>query len=702
MRTNRIILFFFALLSIMAGLTAAFAQTPTPPPTRRENVTETLHGVSVTDPYHWLEDQNSPETRAWIDAQNSYTHSVLNSLPGREAVSKRYAELFKTASTSAPTERGGRYFYKKRLPDQDQGVVCYRQSEHGDEEVLIDPNSMKADHSMSVGISDVSHDGKLLAYEIRIGGKEETELHLFDVDARHDLADRLPTQTYFSVSILPDRTGLFYSIMTDEGPRVRFHKIGADTKADLDVFGAGYGKDHILLVEVTDDGTHLIFEMLLGSSDDKNEVWIQDLAHNGSIRPLVKGVDASFFSYPAGDQLLFLSNWKAPNRRVLAVSFADIDSGKSTLEQWHEIIPESKSSIQQIAVAQGRILVNYAENATSRIKTFAMDGRPAGEVPLAPMGNASISEYRWDSSTIYVNYQSYTTPSVTYSYNVTTSKRSIWTQKELPFDGSSYVTEQVWFSSKDGTRVPMFLVHTKHIKRNGSNPTLLTGYGGFNISTMPGFDPALAVWLEHGGVLAEVNLRGGNEFGESWHRAGMLANKQNVFDDFVAAAEWLIEKKYTQPAKLAIKGGSNGGLLVGAALTQRPDLFRAVLCTYPLLDMLRYDQFLDGPFWVSEYGSAKDPEQFKWLYAYSPYQHVKNGVKYPAVLFITGDGDTRVAPLHARKMTAALQADTASNLPILLRYDTTAGHAGGQSISNAVLEQTDTFSFLASQLGMHP
>ncbi len=527
-------------------------------------------------------------------------------------------------------------------------------------------------------------------------------MHLLDVDTRSDLPDRLPEHLYLDLSFLPDRSGFYYSLMTDDGPRLRFHKMGTETSADTDIFGKGYGKDVTVGGTPTHDGHYLVVQVYHGASADKTEIWLQNLAANGPVHPLVKDIDARFYALPAGDRLLIQTNWKAPHNRVLAVDLTEAEEGKGALEQWREVIPESSDAIADVEVAGGKILVSYTHNATSQIKVFADDGKPAGELSFPVPGSADIAAARWENRAAFISFSSYTVPQTIYRYDAQTSKQSIWAQKHIEVDSSKFQVRQVWFRSKDGTKVPMFLVYGKNIKLDGKNPTRLTGYGGFTDNVVPAFDPDTIIWIEHGGIFAEVNLRGGGEFGEAWHQAGMLAKKQNVFDDFIAASEWLIRNKYTQPAKLAISGASNGGLLVGAALTQRPDLYRAAICAYPLLDMLRYDQFLEAQFWVSEYGSAKNPEQFKWLYAYSPYQHVKAGTKYPAVLFITGDADTRVAPLHARKMTAELQADTGSANPILLRYELTAGHAGGQSVSNAIVEQTDTLSFLFSQLGVKP
>ena len=678
------------------GQEAGAPTRPTPPVTRRQPVTEVLHGVTVTDPYRWLEDQNSPATRAWIDEQNAYTHSLLDRWPGRGAIAERLTQLKRVEVIESPVERAGRFFFRKRAPDQEQSVIYLRQGEAGADQVLIDPNPMSADHSTNVEIADVSRDGKTLAYLLRLGGKDESEVHLYDVDARHDRPDRLPPATYFDVSFLPDGSGLYYSTMTGDGPRVRWHRMGTEAGVDHDVFGKGYAKESIIVGDPSEDGRHLIIQVLHGSSADKVEIWTQDLMKKGPLEQLTKGVDARFFAFAGENQLFLQTNWNAPRGKVLAVDF-----GRPARENWREIIPESEATIDSVALADGKILVSYVKNVSSAIKIFDPDGKPAGEVEFPAPGSTAGIQSRWANHNAFIGYTSFAVPYNIYRYDVATGKQSVWAETKVPLDSKRFEVEQVWFPSKDGTRIPMFLVHGKGVKLDGSNPALLTGYGGFVVSLTPNFSPDAILWVEHGGVFAQVNLRGGGEFGEAWHKAGMLDKKQNVFDDFIAASEWLIQNHYTQPSKLAILGGSNGGLLVGAALTQRPDLYRAVVCWHPLLDMLRYDQFMEAQFWVSEYGSAKDANQFKWLYAYSPYQHVKAGAKYPAVLFMTGDGDTRVAPLHARKMAALLQASAGSDRPILLRYELTAGHSGGRSVTQSIGDLTDMFSFLFSQLEMN-
>ncbi len=683
--------------STFALAQSAGAASAAPPVTRQGNVQETLHGVTVPDPYRWLEDQESAETRAWINQQNDYTHKLLDGLPGRERLEKRLSELKKVERIGSPIERNGRLFYRKRAADQEQYVIYTRRDDAEKEEVLIDPNPMSSDHSTNVDIMDASKDGKLLAYGLRIGGKDETELHVLDVPAKHDLPDVLPARVYFDLSFLPDGSGFYYATMLEDGPRVRFHKLGTKVEADPDVFGKGYAKEAIIVGDPSEDGRHLVIHVIHGSAADKVEIWVQDLKTHGPIEPVIKDLDARFFGFAVGNELFLQTNYRAPKGRVMA-----LDLAKPSPQNWREVVPEAENAIDNVTLAGGKIWVAYVENAASKVKVFQPDGKLAFEPNLPALGTVFDVQGKWENPAAYFSYASYAIPATVYRYNMSTGKQSVWAQVKVPVDSSKFEVKQVWFASKDGTKVPMFLLHAKGIKLDGANPVLLEGYGGFAINNTPFFNSDAIVWAERGGVYALANVRGGGEFGEAWHKAGMRDKKQNVFDDFIGAAEWLIQNRYTNPSKLSILGGSNGGLLVGAALTQRPELYRAVICWHPLLDMLRYDQFMEAQFWVEEFGAAKDPEQFKWLYAYSPYQHVKKGVKYPAVLFMTGDGDTRVAPLHARKMAAMLQADTASDRPILLRYELKAGHSGGRSVTQDIGDSVDELSFLFWQLGVAP
>jgi prolyl oligopeptidase len=663
------------------------------PPTRTEETKDVFGGVSVADPYRWLEEQKSPETRAWIDAQNRYSEAVLHALPGRDALRRRLGELLKVDTVSSPTETGGRYFFYKRLASQDLSILYVRKGARGKDEVLIDPHPLSPDHRTSVNLLDVVEDGSLVAYGVQSGGEDENTVRFRDVNTGKDLADVLPRARYSGISVTPDRKGVYFSRLEKEGPRVYWHSFGADAAQDRKIFGDGYGPEKGLGVSLSDDGRYLLMTVSHGSAATKTEVYVQDLRSGGPIAPIVNDLEARFSPRLAGDRMYLQTNWQAPNGRVFLV-----DLKNPARDRWKEVVPSRDSAIDGYSAVGGKIFVRYLENVRSKIRIFDGEGKPQGEISLPEIGTLSGLRGRWASPEAFFSFNSFVTPPTIYRYDVAKGTRTVWAKESVPIVSGDFEVRQVRYPSKDGTQVPMFLVHRKGLKLDGSHPALLTGYGGFNLASTPGFASRAAVWAENGGVYALANLRGGNEFGEEWHKAGMLARKQNVFDDFIGAAEWLIREGYTSASRLAISGGSNGGLLVGAALTQRPDLFAAVVCSYPLLDMLRYHKFLVAGYWVPEYGSADNPEQFPFLYAYSPYHRVKAGTKYPAVLFITGDSDTRVAPLHARKMTALLQSATGSDRPILIHYDTKAGHSRGSTpIPKQIEDLTDELSFLFAE-----
>ncbi|MEO8433797.1 MAG: prolyl oligopeptidase family serine peptidase [Pyrinomonadaceae bacterium] len=689
--------------SFLASAQRALIKSPPPPKTRVENNTETLHGVKVADPYRWLEDQDSPETRAWIGEQNRYTESVLGTLPGRDAIHKRLEQLLKIDTINIPSARGDRYFFSKRAANQNQSVIYMRQGLNGKDEVLIDPNQMSADQTTSVGIGSVSDDGKWMAYTVRQGGKDETIIRIMDVDARKDLSDQMAEARYSGFQVLPDKTGVYYSkAIYPEGEkrtvsRVYYHKMGTPQSEDKMIFGEGYGFTDIISPDVSLDGRYLLLYVSHGSSGDNTDIYMQDLKNKGPIKTVVKDMKASFGGTVIDGHLIAATNYQAPNRRIV-----DIELAKPAFENWRVVVPEGNNVINGFSIVGGKVFVNYLENVSTRVKVFEPSGKWVRDMTFPGIGTAGGMAGRPERDEGFYSFSSYGQPPTIYRYIPSTGKQGVWARLSVPVKSDEIETKQVWYPSKDGTRIPMFLVYKRGTKLDGNRPTFLTGYGGFNVRQSPGFSATAAYWAENGGVWAQPNLRGGGEFGEKWHKAGMFENKQNVFDDFIAAADWLIKNKYTSTSKLAISGGSNGGLLVGAALTQRPDLFQAVICSYPLLDMVRYDKFLVAKFWTTEYGSADDPQQFPYIYKYSPYHNVREGTKYPAVLFITGDSDTRVAPLHARKMTALLQAANGSDRPILLHYDTKAGHSGGLPVSKQVDDLTDSMSFLFWQLGITP
>jgi prolyl oligopeptidase len=673
------------------------AATIAAPKTEINIVVDEIQGRKIPDPYRWLEDQNSPQTRAWIDAENAYTDSVLGRIPGRDALRQEVAAVMKIDAMGQPVVRNGRYFFLKRRADQDQSVMYMRKGPNGTDEVLVDPLALSPEHAITAVLDAVSRDGSLIVYSLRQGGEDETTPHLFDVDAHQDLTDKFPRARYGSISILPDKSGLYYSKVTPEGPRMYFHKVGPPGDVDPEIFGKDYGPGTSIGCDLSKDGHYLWIAVSQGAAAVKTEVYFQDLKSRGPIIPVVNDLSSAFFPVIAGDKLYLRTNWNAPKWRVL-----EVDLKNPRRDHWREIIPQGEGVLAGLSAVGGKLAVSITENVVSRVKLYDTSGKLVREIKPPTLGSLSGLGGTWESTEAFFAFNSFHIPATIYRYDVATGQQTVWFQSNVPFQTGQYEVNQVWYTSKDGARIPMFLAHAKGLKLDGSHPALLTGYGGFNANSTPGFGAIPALWMAHGGVYALANLRGGGEFGEAWHHAGMLEKKQNVFDDFIAAGEWLLENKYTSPDRLAISGTSNGGLLVGAAFTQRPDLFAAVICGYPLLDMLRYHKFLVASYWVPEYGSAETPGQFDYIYAYSPYHHVKAGAKYPAVLFISGDSDTRVAPLHARKMTALMQASTGSDRPILLHYDTKAGHSGGMPISKQIDNTTDSLDFLMWQLKTLP
>ncbi len=680
-----------ARILFVTAIVIAAPPSARPPETRTDDVTETIHGVTIRDPYRWLEDQQSPETRAWINAENAFTRSVLDALPGRAAISRRIEELLKTDHFGLPRVRGGRYFFMRRLADQNQFTICMRTGAHGADEVLVDPNLTEGG-ATSVAIMDVSADGKWLLYGTRRGGEDELAVTILDVDGRKEV-DHLPRARYESMSVTPDKHDLYYSKHLDEGFRIYHHIFGYDRSPDQEIFGKDTSPTEGVACDLSRDGRYLGLYVSHGWGK-KAEIYFRDLKNSGPLTTVVNDIDADFTAAFAGRRMYMLTNWNAPNGRILAVDLDD-----PAREKWREVVPEAQSVIESFSVAGGGIAVNYLENVNSRVRLCDADGKHLRDIAFPTLGTVTALDSEWENNEAFYSFTSFAQPLIFYRYDIASGKQEVWARNQAPINPDEFEVKQVWCASKDKTRIPMFLVYKKGLKLDGARPTLLYGYGGFLVNEKPAFRTDAVLFAERGGVFALANLRGGGEFGEKWHRAGMLENKQNVFDDFIAAAEWLIENGYTHPAHLAIEGGSNGGLLMGAMMTQRPDLFQAVACQFPLLDMLRYQKFLLGKLWVPEYGSADDAKQFQVIYKYSPYQHVKKGVKYPAVMFVTGDSDTRVAPLHARKMAALMQASTGSSRPILLRYDTEAGHSAGLPVSKQVEQQTDVLSFLLAEVG---
>ena len=634
-------------------------QIPPAPETMVEAVEEVLHGVTIADPYRWLEDQQSPATRAWIDRQNNHTDEILRKFAGRDVIARRLGELMKVDSVSLPVARGTRYFFSKQEAGRDLPVICLRDGHAGDDEILIDPHQLSNDGSKTVSLLDVSHDGKLLVYGIRSGGEDEVEVHFFDVDHRRDTTDILERGRYFGISLANDKHALFYARHGQEGSRVYRRGLGIRAEKEVLLFGGGHDAGVGISPQLSEDGRYLLINVWYGSAAKKTEIHVLDLTGKKPVFPVIKDIDARFSGAAIDNRLYVQTNWKSPNGRIL-----EIDLNHPAPESWKEIVPEHETAaLQDFTLVGGQLYVNYLDNVVSSVRIFRPSGEHIRDIAFPMLGTVSGVGGEWNGTEAFFAFNSFHVPTTIYREDVATHEARIWSRTNVPVESDRFEISQVRFTSKDNTSIPMFLVHKKDLKLDGNNPTLLSGYGGFNISLTPTFSARAALWIEQGGVFAVANLRGGGEFGEKWHESGMLAQKQNVFDDFLCAARWLIDNRYTRPEKLAISGRSNGGLLVGAALTQAPELFQAVICGYPLLDMIRYHKFLVAKFWVPEYGSSEDADQFRTLLAYSPYHQVRKGTNYPAVLFQTGDADTRVDPLHARKMAALLQAATGSEPP---------------------------------------
>lgn len=669
-------------------------QVSPPPPTKMNVVVNRLHGVDVPDPYQWLEDQGAPETRAWIDAQNAYTDSVLDVLPRRDEISQLAANVIKRDAVGLPAERAGLYFFSMRRADQQLDVIYVREGLHGSDRVLIDPHPMSLDHTTSVQLRDLSADATKAVYSVREGGVDEVSIRVRDVETGEDLADVLPPARYGEVHLAGDAAGLYYTRYGDVTPRVLYHDFGTSFSDDIVLFGDGYERHHIPVTVLSDDGRWLVVHVIEGSSGP-TEIYVKDLQSDAPFVTAIADGQSESWAEFAGDELVITTNLAAPNKRVVVA-----DPAKPEVDMWREVIPERDDVVVQAAYGLGgRLAVSYLQDVQPRFALYSLDGGHLRDITFDTIGSVGGGSGRWDSPEAFFTYETFHVPRTIFRYDVVNGEQTVWSEPVTPVDAGRYEVTQHWYTSKDGTRVPMFVTQSSNLARDGRNPVLLTGYGGFNNSLTPAFSELATIWLEMGGVFAVANMRGGGEFGESWHRAGMLEHKQNVFDDFIGAGEYLIREGYTRSQQLAIRGGSNGGLLVGAVSNQRPDLFGAVVCTYPLLDMVRYHQFLVASFWVPEYGSSEDPEQFEYIRAYSPYHNVIAGGQYPATLYLSGDGDTRVAPLHARKMTALMQAQNGSDNPILLRYHTQAGHSGGQPVSQRIDEMVDTVSFLMWHVG---
>jgi len=699
------------LTGMFTSAVPAPAQTLQYPAARKSDVVDDYHGTRVPDPYRWLEDPDSPESRAWIEAQNRLTAAYLAEIPARATIRQRLTKLWNYPKYGAPFRKAGRYFFLKNDGLQNQSVLYKQASLEATPETLLDPNILSEDGTVALSTLAVADNGRLLAYGTAASGSDWEEFRVRDVVTARDLSDHLKWIKFSGASWTKDGAGFFYSrypeptdkALTDVNrfQRLYYHRLGTDQAQDVLVYERPDQPDWGMNGEVTDDGRYAVLTVWLGT-DRRNRVYYRDLKDprhpriTGEVVRLLDDFDASYaFVGNDGPVFYFLTDLDAPRKRVIAIDTRHPERGG-----WRELIPQGQDVLEGVQIIHDTFVANYMHDASSRLRLFALDGRMLKDLELPTLGSiGSISGERKDDEMFYA-FTSFLYPTTIFRYDFKSGATSVFKAPTIDFDPSRYETKQVFYTSKDGTRVPMFITYKKGLTLDGSNPTYLYGYGGFNISLTPSFSVAMLVWLEMGGVYAVPNLRGGGEYGEEWHQGGMHEKKQNVFDDFIAAAEYLIAQRYTSPAKLAIAGGSNGGLLVGAAMTQRPELFGAALPAVGVMDMLRFHKFTIGWAWVTDYGSADSAAQFPYLYKYSPLHNIRAGTRYPATLVTTADHDDRVVPGHSFKFTATLQAAQAGPQPVLIEIETKAGHGAGKPTSKVIEEQADRIAFLVRNLGM--
>jgi prolyl oligopeptidase len=679
------------------------------PATKKVDQQDNYHGTMVADPYRWLEDANSAETKAWVTEQNKVTQAWLAQIPQREAIKARLTKLWNYERYGVPSKKGGRYFYSRNDGLQNQAVLYTAKTLSETPRVLLDPNSLAADGTVALADMEVSPNGKYLAYSTAASGSDWNEIKVRDIETGKDLADHIKWVKFSNTAWATDGSGFYYSRYDEPTEadklagvnyfqKVYFHKLGTEQKADVLVYHRPDQKEWGFGAEVTNDGRYLVINGSHGT-EQKNRVFIKDLkAKDAQVNGLLEAFDASYsFIDNEGPVFYFMTDKNAPRSRVIAIDVRNPGS-----ENWKEIVAEAPQTLTGASIVNKQLVLNYLSDAHSAVKIFDLKGKPVREIALPGLGTASGFRGKATDTETFYSYTSFTTPTTIYRLDMKSGKSTIYRQPKVDFDPNAFDTRQVFYTSKDGTKVPMFIVSKKGMKLDGTNPTYLYGYGGFNVSLTPSFSVANLAWVEMGGVYVLANLRGGGEYGEAWHKAGTKLQKQNVFDDFIGAAEWLVANKVTSPAKLSIGGGSNGGLLVGAAMTQRPELFGAALPAVGVMDMLRFQKFTIGWAWTSDYGSSDNAEEFKALFKYSPLHNLKQGGCYPATMVLTADHDDRVVPAHSFKFAAAAQAAQSGAAPILIRIDAKAGHGAGKPTAKQIEEVADRWGFLSRALDMAP
>ena len=674
------------------------------PVTKKINQVDDYFGIKVEDPYRWLEDDNSNETKAWVEEQNKVTNAYLSAIPFRDKVKKRLEEMWNYAKYSSPFREGKYYYFYKNDGLQNQAVLYRQVGLNGTPEVFIDPNTMSKDGTAAPGVPSFTKSAKYCCYLLSQSGSDWQEAYVMDVESKQLLADKIQFIKFSGISWKGD-DGFYYSRYpaSDESKKLSsknefhklyYHKIGTPQNADVLIYEDTAHPQMTISGDLTEDERFLIISKSEGTSGE--EIWVKDMTTNSSFSLLIKGFDneANVINND-GDRLLVKTNIDAANYKVVS-----IDPKNSAKENWLEIIPARTKLLQSVATAGGKLLLSYLEDATSKVYQCDINGKLEREIFLPGIGTATGFAGKKEDKEIFYSYTSFNTPNTIYEYDIATGKSKLFRRPEVKINPEDYITVQSFFKSKDGASVPMFITYKKGLQLNGNNPTLIYGYGGFNIPLTPAFSLSNAFFLEQGGVYVQVSLRGGNEYGEDWHKAGMLQNKQNVFNDVFAAAQFLIDKKYTNPSKLALRGGSNGGLLVGACITQHPELFKVAIPQVGVLDMLRYHLFTIGWAWAVEYGRSDKKEDFDNLYKYSPLQNLKKGTGYPATLVTTADHDDRVVPAHSFKFAATLQEMNDGKNPTLIRIDSKAGHGAGKPTSKVIEEAADIWSFVMYNLGM--
>jgi prolyl oligopeptidase len=697
-------------ICVLMGSTAFSDPSPWQyPPAAKGPQVDDYFGTKVADPYRWLEDPDSAQTTAWVEAENKLTFDYLRHIPSRPGIEKRVTQLWDYEKYGVPEKEGGRYFFSKNTGLQNQRVIFTSANLEQPARELLDPNKLSADGTVALESYAISDNGQYMAYGLQTSGSDWIDWHVKDVATGIDLPDHLKWSKFSGASWTKDDKGFFYSHYDapNEKTQLRdanyyhklyYHLVGEEQDKDQLIYERKDQKEWLFDGGVTDDGKYLIINVEQGT-DPKNRIFYRTIDDGLTASPVVEllnNADAHYqFAGNQGTVFYFVTNLNAPRGRLVAV-----DTARSGPPELREILAQSTETLDGVTLIGGRFVASYLKDAHTEVKVFGLDGKPVTSVEFPGLGTAAGFGGKPDDPETFYSFTSYTTPPTIYRYDVKTGESKAVFAPKVDFKPGDYTTEQVFFNSKDGTRVPMFISYKKGMTRDGNNPTLLYGYGGFDISLTPSFSPADLVWMEMGGIYAVANLRGGGEYGEEWHLAGTKAHKQNVFDDFIGAAEWLIAQHYTSTPKLAIQGGSNGGLLIGACLTQRPDLYGAALAAVGVMDMLRFQKFTIGWAWASDYGSSDDPEQFKTLYTYSPLHHLKPGVHYPATLVTTSDHDDRVVPAHSYKFAATLQADQGGPAPVLIRIETKSGHGGGRPTSKRIAEVADAWAFLDEALGV--